>query len=83
MRAKRAKQYKKLMNQFSQTFGFREPYQVLGSLAHFPFKKDPKTDPGSSGCRYCQGVLPDKNGSSWSAGKDTTRDNQAEYVTSG
>ncbi|PNP77415.1 hypothetical protein FNYG_09291 [Fusarium nygamai] len=29
MRGKRSKQYRKLMEQFSQTFGFREPYQVL------------------------------------------------------
>ncbi|KAI1075508.1 Fcf1-domain-containing protein [Whalleya microplaca] len=28
-RAKRAKQYRKLMEQFSMGFGFREPYQVL------------------------------------------------------
>ena len=29
MRGKRAKQYRKVMQQFSQTFGFREPYQTL------------------------------------------------------
>ncbi|KAF4952071.1 hypothetical protein FSARC_12736 [Fusarium sarcochroum] len=29
MRGKRSKQYRKLMEQFSMTFGFREPYQVL------------------------------------------------------
>ncbi|KOS19416.1 rRNA-processing protein utp23 [Escovopsis weberi] len=29
MRGKRSKQYRKLMEQFSQTFGFREPYQIL------------------------------------------------------
>ncbi|KAK8181599.1 Fcf1-domain-containing protein [Phyllosticta capitalensis] len=29
MRGKRAKQYRKLMNQYGLTFGFREPYQVL------------------------------------------------------
>ncbi|CAM1507011.1 Fc.00g066520.m01.CDS01 [Cosmosporella sp. VM-42] len=29
MRGKRSKQYRKLMDQFSMTFGFREPYQVL------------------------------------------------------
>ncbi|KAG9257950.1 Fcf1-domain-containing protein [Emericellopsis atlantica] len=29
MRGKRAKQYRKLMEQYSQTFGFREPYQVI------------------------------------------------------
>ncbi|KAF2858775.1 hypothetical protein K470DRAFT_220492 [Piedraia hortae CBS 480.64] len=29
MRAKRSKQYRKLMQQYSLTFGFREPYQVL------------------------------------------------------
>ena len=33
MRGKRAKQYRKLMEQYSQTFGFREPYQVIGTLA--------------------------------------------------
>ena len=30
MRGKRAKQYRKLMNQYALTFGFRKPYQVLG-----------------------------------------------------
>lgn len=30
MRGKRAKQYRKLMQQYGLTFGFREPYQVLG-----------------------------------------------------
>lgn len=30
MRGKRSKQYRKLMEQFSMSFGFREPYQVLG-----------------------------------------------------
>ncbi|KND94977.1 rRNA-processing protein utp23, partial [Tolypocladium ophioglossoides CBS 100239] len=29
MRGKRSKQYRKLMQQFSMSFGFREPYQVL------------------------------------------------------
>ncbi|KAH7269870.1 Fcf1-domain-containing protein [Fusarium redolens] len=32
MRGKRSKQYRKLMEQFSQTFGFREPYQVLDAV---------------------------------------------------
>jgi U3 small nucleolar RNA-associated protein 23 len=29
MRGKRAKKYRKLMQQYSLTFGFREPYQIL------------------------------------------------------
>ncbi|TGJ78252.1 hypothetical protein E0Z10_g10513 [Xylaria hypoxylon] len=29
-RAKRSKQYKRLMNKYEMNFGFREPYQVLG-----------------------------------------------------
>ncbi|CEJ81775.1 Putative rRNA-processing protein UTP23 [[Torrubiella] hemipterigena] len=29
MRGKRSKQYRKLMDQYAMTFGFREPYQVL------------------------------------------------------
>ncbi|KFA75986.1 hypothetical protein S40288_05630 [Stachybotrys chartarum IBT 40288] len=29
MRGKRSKQYRKLMEQFSMTFGFREPYQII------------------------------------------------------
>lgn len=33
MRAKRSKKYRKLMHQYELTFGFREPYQVLG-MAH-------------------------------------------------
>lgn len=32
MRAKRSKKYRKLMHQYELTFGFREPYQVLGTL---------------------------------------------------
>ena len=30
MRQKRAKAYKRLMNLYSQNFGFRSPFQVLG-----------------------------------------------------
>ncbi len=30
MRQKRAKAYKRLMSLYSQTFGFRQPFQVLG-----------------------------------------------------
>ena len=29
MRGKRSKQYRKLLQQYALTFGFREPYQVL------------------------------------------------------
>jgi hypothetical protein len=29
MRGKRAKKYRKLMQQYALTFGFREPYQIL------------------------------------------------------
>jgi U3 small nucleolar RNA-associated protein 23 len=29
MRVKRAKKYRKLMQQYSLAFGFREPYQIL------------------------------------------------------
>jgi len=29
MRGKRAKNYRKLMQQYSLAFGFREPYQIL------------------------------------------------------
>ena len=32
MRAKRSKKYRKLMHQYELTFGFREPYQVLGTI---------------------------------------------------
>ena len=32
MRGKRAKQYKKLMQQYGMSFGFREAYQVLRKL---------------------------------------------------
>src|ERR1700753_1127715 len=34
MRQKRAKAYKKRMNMYSTVFGFREPYQVLGTNPH-------------------------------------------------
>lgn len=34
MRQKRAKAYKRLMQTYSLTFGFRQPYQVLGAFAH-------------------------------------------------
>jgi U3 small nucleolar RNA-associated protein 23 len=33
MRGKTSKKYRKLMQQYDLTFGFREPYQVLGALA--------------------------------------------------
>jgi U3 small nucleolar RNA-associated protein 23 len=32
MRQKRAKAYRKLMALYSMSFGFRQPYQVLGTL---------------------------------------------------
>lgn len=35
MRQKRAKAYKRLMQTYSLTFGFRQPYQVLGAFGHF------------------------------------------------
>ena len=35
MRQKRAKAYRKLMALYSMSFGFRQPYQVLGK--HTPF----------------------------------------------
>jgi hypothetical protein len=31
MRAKRSKKYRKIMHQYELTFGFHEPYQVLGT----------------------------------------------------
>ena len=31
MRGKRSKQYRRLMQQYRLTFGFREPYQVLSA----------------------------------------------------
>lgn len=31
MRQKRSKAYRKLMSMFSTSFGFRQPYQVLGA----------------------------------------------------
>ena len=33
MRGKRSKQYRKLMQQYSLTFNFREPYQVLSKTS--------------------------------------------------
>jgi U3 small nucleolar RNA-associated protein 23 len=35
MRAKRSKKYRKLMHQYELNFGFREPYQVLGTSLFF------------------------------------------------
>lgn len=34
MRQKRAKAYRKLMTLYSMSFGFRQPYQVLGTYTH-------------------------------------------------
>jgi U3 small nucleolar RNA-associated protein 23 len=36
MRAKRSKKYRKIMEQYGLTFGFREPYQVLGMARFCP-----------------------------------------------
>ena len=36
MRQKRAKAYRKLMNLYSISFGFRQPYQVLGLVISYP-----------------------------------------------
>ena len=38
MRGKRAKQYRKLMRSYGLTFGFREPFQVLGMLLTVIFR---------------------------------------------
>jgi hypothetical protein len=38
MRQKRAKTYKKYMNMYSTVFGFREPYQVIGSYPLVPLQ---------------------------------------------
>ena len=35
MRAKRSKKYRKIMHQYELTFGFHEPYQVLGTLDYY------------------------------------------------
>jgi U3 small nucleolar RNA-associated protein 23 len=36
MRQKRAKAYRKLMHVYSMSFGFRQPYQVLGTSTFAP-----------------------------------------------
>lgn len=36
MRQKRAKAYRRLMQTYSLSFGFRQPYQVLGQSPLFP-----------------------------------------------
>lgn len=36
MRAKRSKKYRKIIQQYTLNFGFREPYQVLGTLLLHP-----------------------------------------------
>jgi hypothetical protein len=36
MRQKRAKAYRKLMHVYSMSFGFRQPYQVLGMSTFIP-----------------------------------------------
>ncbi len=41
MRAKRSKKYRKIMEQYGLTFGFREPYQVLGTHIS-PFNRHPQ-----------------------------------------
>jgi hypothetical protein len=36
MRQVRSKAYRKLMAMYSTSFGFRQPYQVLGAFCHLP-----------------------------------------------
>ena len=43
MRQKRAKAYRKLMNLYSISFGFRQPYQVLGSVISYTHKQTSPT----------------------------------------
>jgi hypothetical protein len=42
MRQKRAKAYKRLMQTYSLTFGFRQPYQVLGPSRVAPLQGHPQ-----------------------------------------
>lgn len=54
MRGKRSKQYRKLMQQYGLSFGFREPYQVLREPPNARPRfacKDANT-PCLSGCRH-------------------------------
>jgi hypothetical protein len=39
MRQKRAKAYRKLMHVYSMSFGFRQPYQVLGMSTFVPLRQ--------------------------------------------
>lgn len=39
MRQKRAKAYRKLMHVYSMSFGFRQPYQVLGMSTFAPLRQ--------------------------------------------
>jgi hypothetical protein len=52
MRHKRAKAYRKLMALYSMTFGFRQPYQILGDFEHLHFLFS--THKTSSGFRNVQ-----------------------------
>ena len=59
MRQKRAKAYRKLMNLYSISFGFRQPYQVLGSVSHIPTNR-PGTQNHPVDSEICKSAVTQK-----------------------
>ena len=56
MRQKRAKAYKKLMAMYELSFGFRQPYQVLGG--YFAVDHTIERNEVDGGRQWMQGYLP-------------------------
>ena len=84
MRGKRSKQYRKLMQQYGITFGFREPYQVLReTLASFSYSSSMSLadHPGNkSGRRHHQRCRTIQDGPGWRSGESPPWKGQAEHV---
>lgn len=84
MRGKRAKHYRKLMHRYALTFGFREPYQVLGESSWHRnlFSRQDTSSlltllSGRSICTRCRSI---QDGFSERAGANAARNGQAKYV---
>jgi hypothetical protein len=82
MRGKRSKQYRKLMQQYGLSFGFREPYQVLRKLSPTcqVCARNILISLCRSGRRHYQRFRQVQDGSDWGLRTNTSWTSQAKYA---
>lgn len=80
MRGKRSKQYRKLMQQYCLTFGFREPYQVLGLFKFFIIVLENTDNHFRSGCANDSRRRSFQDGSHWRSGTCSPRKSETSYA---